>query len=563
MPKNKESDSLIELTLQITNLGEKIHKLKRSSFTATHALIDEIANLCSNNNEASQKIAILEIVKKIKNKIESFDLQEDDEKILMLYLEAMAVLAEHFPYTQKQVAQAYFEYAIKVKETIKINNSFSFSTYQVYQKILIALNIAKQLTDDSNLHSKIAESIEQLFQQLKKELALEVQGIDPAIITTKINAIRTRFHTGLSIENFSGKQKKFCRELSLYFKEIVFNCFKEMSTDIKYVLVSLGSLSKQTILPYSDLEFVLLLDQNHPDYMQIKTKLAYLLDFLIRSLGETESKGEIPFTIKPGLRIDTAVNLFNLDFSNMTNMISSLKTASTQAARGDISNIQIVMDFYTSTFLDGDHTLFDTFQAQLNEKVYNNLLDIALSHFRFNFSKSFKEVHSTIKTKYYNNLVWLLYGLGMCHQIKAEGLNDLIKQLQKHGVIASKAAQDINSYLNLINFWRAKTQQVNGGQLEYLDSVLPPKSILTFYEKKIKPLIGSLTKAIKKIELQGTSLHLKSFRINEECKFVSKKSGSLSQSMRFLTSPISGRSKPNAEEAVTNNDKNSPSSNRR
>jgi hypothetical protein len=191
------------------------------------------------------------------------------------------------------------------------------------------------------------------------------------------------------------KVSPYYRKVNKAFKEevsrLMIDCMEYLKFTIRerqgITFVSLGALATQQALPYSEIEYVLLLDDEHLARDRVRYEsLAKLIELITTSLGETPLTEILPFLqqqgleafIKPGFRISKTSNPL---VGTQGNDGAFATINGIEGFTGDNSqkvfkpDSQLSLQLLTPGFLAGDESLFRKYQAALSTRIQSGGYD--------------------------------------------------------------------------------------------------------------------------------------------------------------------------------------------
>ncbi|MBA8667606.1 tetratricopeptide repeat protein [Holosporaceae bacterium 'Namur'] len=140
------------------------------------------------------------------------------------------------------------------------------------------------LSYESNLHNK------QYIEDLRKKVRNVLENIETEYRIGKEQNRNTRILELKKAERIRSLNKTITKDIKIFIRELVKECediIGKPPEDCKYAIIGLGSLSMGTITPYSDIEFLVLINQEKEEYKQYFRNLTRLLHIKVINLGET------------------------------------------------------------------------------------------------------------------------------------------------------------------------------------------------------------------------------------------------------------------------------------
>ncbi|WP_039355730.1 hypothetical protein [Candidatus Protochlamydia amoebophila] len=276
-----------------------------------------------------------------------------------------------------------------------------------------------------------------------------------------------------------------------------------------YDLRAMGSLAKEEICPYSDLEWCILIEAiEHRPYF---VKLARLLEIQIISLGEDPAQGLPVFTCigakhRSGFHIDSGGNpAVVTELINTPDGLAQMQKMEGYASNSHSNTLRKTISFHQST-----PELFDLYQAQmrtyLNEKLPQtgeirrkrqaiHLLADRLQTYEEIWCHPFKEKIIDLKKSYTELLHHLLNDLSLYFGMEEANTLDLIDALVKKEIFTAESGFLLQEAVAAIYLKRVGLHFTCGEQKEEvnLEDFLNEQEVpAKFYWLVLRPLYRKL-----------------------------------------------------------------------
>ena len=242
--------------------------------------------------------------------------------------------------------------------------------HDLYNKAQSFIQDSKLIAHD--LSSEIESSL------LSPSFSKEVGFFNAEKHKQKLAAIREELKGGFVINPYQAK-KEFTEKMVKFVERLVQEITDVLgSPPVKYVFLSLGSMSRQEMVPYSDLEFAILIDGNHCEktttYFRI---LVNILQFRVIALEETLERAALEglegFKKLPkGFRFDEGGHFpFGKEccFLSKTN----LKVSLAQTLSSTIPDVQTISSLVSASYMFGDKSLFEAYCCTILDTLRQGL----------------------------------------------------------------------------------------------------------------------------------------------------------------------------------------------
>ena len=329
------------------------------------------------------------------------------------------------------------------------------------------------------------ERIEELFV---KSLGLIPK--DPVINKTYqgrqlLQAGRIKYRTLLEKEGFS---PALLKGLTMQFRSLLSALILDAQAilgppPVTWVCMGLGSMSRDEMCPYSDLEFAFIIEKETPQALEYFRKLARLLQIKIINLGETKAEVLGPNHASPtpsGFCLDTGGNVPTRDeLIGTPATLAQLQTS--QSIRDDII-LPNAMNSYC--LVTGEVALIQQYQMKKEEiqkqiekgsKIDNRkklafcLMENHLQEFSPNLSKEKEELRVFgIKKELYRPLQEILSSLAILYQLKSFNTFDRIDELVALKIFCPKGGDHLKKALSLVLALRLEAHFFYNNEIEYL-----------------------------------------------------------------------------------------------
>lgn len=236
---------------------------------------------------------------------------------------------------------------------------------------LFLIHIEKWIKKWKELENYAPKTAWDLYGLIKKHLSeINPKWMDKVLIQQKVaTSLKTapKANNSLKTEDWMNWRHQLTiirkegsgRDLSIAFKkllnEMLFKCQQLLEEDQEsFCIIQLGSLGREDAGLYPDLEYVFLLkDDTIVPYIK---KLQGVFEYLILSLGETQSKGVVPLRFQAGLRIDS------YRIMTMTMLQDEL-----EEGFQSIKDEPILWSLLTPGYLYGDESLWQDYTKNLQQ----------------------------------------------------------------------------------------------------------------------------------------------------------------------------------------------------
>ncbi|XP_019646298.1 PREDICTED: uncharacterized protein LOC109486835 [Branchiostoma belcheri] len=340
-----------------------------------------------------------------------------------------------------------------------------------------------------------------------------------------LHCAKTREEEEKRAEKIRALYQQISREMKAFVSDLIQECFLVLGPPpCNYAAIGLGSLAREEMTPYSDLEFAVLLEErerldNEKAYFRSMT---YLLHLKVLNLGETilpsmcieelsdyndmskeqfydsvtphgfSFDGCMPWAsktplgrdetdTKPGLELIMTpremadVQTMNRSLREGYHLADVLRTAT--LIKGDQSLVdeyrQAVFDILDSPVSDVDNTTVGQKMAlqTLSEDV--NLFDPTALHdpSRSGFGLLFGCAYD-VKKMIFRLISCTMQSIGLLSSTKCDRLEDILLYLEQRGLITSLVRHNIRIAAAIADELRLKTYVANRGQKELI-STLP------------------------------------------------------------------------------------------
>lgn len=295
---------------------------------------------------------------------------------------------------------------------------------------------------------------------------------------------RMKFSNGLNSTNVVERQQQFTKEIELLIKIMMEHNYQLIGLPraIIFNFIASGSISREEISLYSDLECLLLVSQSEMLKRKYLTILLQLLDFKIYCLGESRmpwkgfhlDQGCSPFGHKP--------EEFSTDNSNTPEYIVQERIKLDKLIDDDGFSYSILKPRLLYQYGDDNHSLFERFQqavgSQLNNPVTGTFPSVYQEaslqqmerHWYF-FLKRSEELNDNSETKDLKE-IWLKPFLYICMDLRLffnlEKNNCLaiIQSLGEKDLLAFSFVKDASNTHRILQTLRCRLQESHQKQDE-------------------------------------------------------------------------------------------------
>ncbi len=310
--------------------------------------------------------------------------------------------------------------------------------------------------------------------------------------------------------------KQLYQKITHQMKEFLASLLEDTEDNLKsmgfsppcsYVVMGLGSLARQEMTPYSDLEFAILTEKDLADKSYFR-HLTLLFHLRIINLGET---------IVPSLAIDSLNWLFDnqtprgLAFDGNMSTASKTPYGKQRGGKGDYELIGPISHFLTfqgnwtedsdgglwaakryhlplvlsnATLIRGDSHLFENYQNELHEKprlsFSLSVLEEDLQMFDPHLEEEVSGKTYNVKKDLYRLPTTMLDSLANHFKLSSQSSWERIEELHKRGIFSSQGADDLLNLLMLTQELRLRTYLSYGSQNDDLSPEISPE-LYSFY----------------------------------------------------------------------------------
>ncbi|CAF22988.1 hypothetical protein [Candidatus Protochlamydia amoebophila] len=276
-----------------------------------------------------------------------------------------------------------------------------------------------------------------------------------------------------------------------------------------YDLRAMGSLAKEEICPYSDLEWCILIEAI--EYQPYFVKLAHLLELQIIALGEDPAQGLPVFTCigakhRSGFHIDSGGNpAVVTDLINTSDGLAQMQKREEYSSTSPSNTLRKTISFHQNT-----HKLFEFYQAQmciyLDEKLSQakeirrkcqtiQLLTNRLQTYEEIWYDPFKIPFIDLKKHYSELLHHLLNDLSLYFGMEEANTLDLIDALVKKEIFTAESGYLLQEAVAAVYLKRVGLHFTCGEQKEEvsLENFLSEQEVLAkIYWLVLRPLYRKL-----------------------------------------------------------------------
>jgi hypothetical protein len=276
-------------------------------------------------------------------------------------------------------------------------------------------------------------------------------------------------------------------DLTLAMKEFISTLFKQAEALLgpapcNYSILGMGSIARGDMTPYSDLESILLVEQDISKNSAARNyfeTLLRLVEFQVHSLGES-------FDDNPGFHLDKECHPLI-----MPELIGTPEQLLHRFKLTDLSGISTEQDgngllAYTllrPTLVHGSASLFDKYQSQLNQALNQNteqrqtkakeFIRVHVKTFNEETRKSFDESDQFkkgchLKKNLLGPLTHLLTDLAFHHHFAGVNLVDILAELSEQKILNAEFAQVCRGALAELNLLRLRTHLESNQQNDTL-----------------------------------------------------------------------------------------------
>ena len=371
--------------------------------------------------------------------------EENQPQLIAQYLLSMSkIFIEQRDYTRAAMLQ---NSSLALMEKIGLQPQYASNFFK-----LMAEAEKKFLIEECKVEKK---SLEEYPDPKQYSIRRQILSKLRENISKQLNLLED---TDKILSNFSDEMCNFVMELAN-------DCIRILGTPpCSWAMISLGSLSRKEMSPYSDLEFALLIEKETPQVREYFRKFGLLLGLKIIHLGETEFN-----TLKKGTESATPKG-FHLHRGGNSPMAKDelMTTPEKMASLQDEQKIAFETLFFLNIlkahfFLAGDKKLHMMYEEQL-QKILNGkckegkllvrekrALHMLQGHLK-EFSPKLGEIKEEtpvfdIKAELYRLPNILVSTLADYYGLKEKNTWERINALQQIGVFSKEAAEKLKSAL--------------------------------------------------------------------------------------------------------------------
>ncbi|WP_039360812.1 hypothetical protein [Candidatus Protochlamydia amoebophila] len=334
----------------------------------------------------------------------------------------------------------------------------------------------------------------------------------------KLNNFRKSFHEHyqainpqqFTIEEVRALQREVSTHLITFLHALVEDAIAILGDPpCLYDLRAMGSLAKEEVCPYSDLEWCILIEEI--EYQPYFVKLAHLLELQIIALGEDPAQGLPVFTCigakhRSGFHIDSGGNpAVVTDLINTPDGLAQMQKMEEYSSTSPSNTLRKTISFHQNT-----HKLFELYQAQmriyLDEKLPQakeirrkcqtvKLLTDRLQAYEEIWYDPFKVQFIDLKKRYSELLHHLLNDLSLYFGMEEVNTLDLIDALVKKEIFTAESGYLLQEAVAAVYLKRVGLHFTCGEQKEEvsLENFLSEQEVLAkIYWLVLRPLYRKL-----------------------------------------------------------------------
>ena len=254
------------------------------------------------------------------------------------------------------------------------------------------------------------------------------------------------------IENVRFFQQKITKQFIAFIQCLLKDAFAILGDPpCNYDLRAMGSLAREEICPYSDLEWCILIE--HEEHRLYFVRLAHLLELQIIGLGEDPAQNLPVFTCiakkhLSGLHVDPGGNPAILhDLINTPELLAKKQTESDYQPNSLPNTLRKTISLMQSTpllFERYQKSLHDNLEEKLQQESWRNLhafqlLSARLQHYEETWKFPFESSLINLKADYTELLHHLLNDLSLYFGIEEANTLDLIDQFNERKIFQSES----------------------------------------------------------------------------------------------------------------------------
>ena len=372
-------------------------------------------------------------------------------------------------------------------------------------------NVETQINDDILFILKN----EFIYDQIGIASNLQTSNLAERLKNHQIHLRLIRDPNKFDASDITTYQTLVTKELKKLFKELVQFCqnllgFTEEQQTQGCTIVILGSLAMQQAFPYSDVEYVILLDENKAKENRARYEaLARLIEIMVVSFGETspvyaeslKQGGEFDFAYQyliKGFRIDSAKNPKATDWRlSLVNTIKGYTSA--DSLRTFRSGNHLAASLLMPEYLLGDKNLFGEYKKELLKKIelddgYGKLLKDLLGH----DLQALKDLIRALKLNEKEKLDLKLICLPSVNIA-----TDLMLMLYRFGKIpAENLSMQIQAIINLLKPYSTKHQEIFDNWVAFIKNMFVQRQQIIMNSSSHNALVSSTTLNLENIITQ-------------------------------------------------------------
>ncbi|KAL6051165.1 hypothetical protein QOT17_019367 [Balamuthia mandrillaris] len=300
------------------------------------------------------------------------------------------------------------------------------------------------------------------FQEHRKELAALRQSIAASLSSSSPRELSKRYSNGA---------KQLLNKLLEAFR-----WQEKLPSSLRLALLSGGSMGRKQMCPYSDVEYVLLVDDEAGEGLSAELKeklrrLALVFQLLVTNLGETPNKfvEGLPHSVveqKQGLSVDENFNPIRDPDQAILSPPLFLSMLQPRLLLGEVHLDPLVTSLRFSTFLAGDKQLWKDTTERIQKEVYgkdketcHQLGEATMKEFcTGRYEVDFERVlFFNVKEHLYRKFMGVITGLALYHGIVKGNAWKQIEVLREKGKITKEGANNLLRCLDLIMSLRIRT----------------------------------------------------------------------------------------------------------
>ncbi len=382
---------------------------------------------------------------------------------------------------QKQISQQYNIFRDKYRRAlIFINSALALQLQQKNNNLVVINHIFEEMIDIEkaflrNILNIPKERIDHSYQDYsilnKREKLSKIRHK----WDNEINVIGITEEGAFIMRKSHFDMQWFTEDIVRFLNEYVEEIFQIMGPPPgQYAIVSMGSLARGEICPFSDLEFAIIVDQPKRDYW---VQFSQVLEMKIINLGETESKvlnRGYESAMPKGFSFDDGGNTPLGKQGQIELIMTPQDLAKTQNDRFFEEDFVLSNALNCLGMIKGNAELLHQYEnfanVYLEQKISPSLStrqkrakEMMIDHvkqFKVELNKERENLALfNVKQELYRLPSMILITIAYYYGLKEKGTLKRLSELNNKGLLSSASLKKISEVMNLIFYFRVKAHQ--------------------------------------------------------------------------------------------------------